>query len=306
MKQIEAFSGTDKLIFPNFYVSAATLLTDIRPELIRMSKVILIRGTYKTKDFPLAAGTTVKMAKGASLEISGPVSWIGTSREPIVFTSESEGWSHISILQSHKQASKLQHVQIEMAQAPLDSFPMGALNLYGGFYELDFLKFQKITKEDALNLVKANFIAKNITIEATASDAIDVDYSKGVFENIKIKNAGSPSGQGGDALDLSGSTIEVKSIKITKVRDKAFSVGEISKLRVDGADVTIASTAVAVKDGSEANFKNLQIDSVDTPFEVYIKKAWFDLPTTLVLSDKRFSQTVLDLCDKCSLKVSHE
>ena len=57
---------------------------------------------------------------------------------------------------------------------------------------------------------------KNLTISSTFSDAFDSDFSTGVIDSCSFFDVD------GDAVDLSGSEVNIKNSKFKNVRDKVF------------------------------------------------------------------------------------
>ena len=64
------------------------------------------------------------------------------------------------------------------------------------------------------------------------ADAFDSDFSNGRILNTKFKFIGN------DAIDTSGSTVEMRNIICDNVQDKAISAGEKSTLSLDNIIVT--------------------------------------------------------------------
>ena len=102
--------------------------------------------------------------------------------------------------------------------------------------------------EDALNIVRSNFNLKNLNINGTYSDGIDIDFSKGKIQGGHWQNIGSKGG--GDALDVSGSKVEVVGSRITGVSDKGISVGEASDIVAKKIVMNNVSIGAVSKDGS--------------------------------------------------------
>lgn len=308
LKNIDVTAAHKPLSFPQLFISAPTIIDDKKSRATKTRNTLTIDGALEIDQLKLEPGTVVILTPNSSLKINGSVSWLGTKEKPITFKAKEtdKGWAHVLIVQSEDEKSSLAHVHFEFAESDLKAFPMGALNLYGGKFEVSHLRFRDIKKEDALNFVNTTFTGSHIEIQRTGSDAIDVDFSNGKLDHISIHQAGVISGAGGDGLDVSGSQLEVEAISMEQVADKGFSIGEGSKVQINGARVKSSKIAVAVKDGATAVFKDLSIEASGKNFDVYIKKPWFDTPTNLVLKDARYRETKLDLCGNCHLRVEHE
>ena len=138
----------------------------------------------------------------------------------------------------------------------------GLLKLTGGvtFYKSDVI-FNKVvldaTKaEDALNIIHSEFKLDDITILSSISDGFDADFSQGTITNSSFDRIG------GDALDFSGSKVYITNTDIKNVVDKAISVGEASKVKVERGYVDKVGVAFASKDGSEAFISGVTVGSV--------------------------------------------
>jgi len=138
--------------------------------------------------------------------------------------------------------------------------------------------------EDGLNIVNSNFIVDFAEFNETYSDAIDVDFGNGVFQNILMDNIGYAGG--GDGLDVSGSIVIVEGALFDDVGDKAISVGEGSNLTLKNTIIQNSLVGVASKDGSTAIIKDVKIHNSGLfDLMAYRKKPEYDFPR-LTISDK--------------------
>ena len=106
--------------------------------------------------------------------------------------------------------------------------------------------------------------------EETNSDSIDIDFSKGSIINSKFfmsKN---------DAIDFSGSEVNLEGIYINGSGDKAISVGEGSTLRAKDISIKNSNIGIASKDDSSVYLDNVIIDNVNIGLAAYIKKIEYD------------------------------
>ena len=86
--------------------------------------------------------------------------------------------------------------------------------------------FDKISSEDALNIINSKFNIYNIEFIENASDAMDFDFSDGKIDKVKFLNIGN------DAIDFSGSNANISNISFENVSDKLISVGENSNVKI--------------------------------------------------------------------------
>jgi hypothetical protein len=149
--------------------------------------------------------------------------------------------------------------------------------LTGGvtFYESDVdimaATFKDHDGEDALNIVRSDFTIAKTAFDTTLSDAFDSDFSTGRVTDSSFVNIGTAGG--GDAVDFSGSTVEIQRVSFKGVSDKAISVGEAST--VTATDVTIddIGTGLASKDRSMLTVSGVVIRGARfAPLTAYMKK----------------------------------
>ena len=76
-----------------------------------------------------------------------------------------------------------------------------------------------------------------------------MDFSDGLIENTEFINSGN------DAIDISGSNVQVNDVEIIKVGDKAISAGEKSLLKGENILIKDSEIAYASKDLSSIQVK---------------------------------------------------
>jgi hypothetical protein len=216
-------------------------------------------------------GTTLNFEENAYMIIKGSLTAVGTQDLPIKLSSINQSWKGLYVINAFKR-SLLENVQIENLNALTD----GLLNLTGGvnFYNSD-LTFKNsiianIFAEDALNVVKSEFILENITITHAASDAVDSDFSEGLIVSSAFENIS------GDALDFSGSRVTISQVETNNIGDKSISAGEQSNLFIEESRLRNTAIGITSKDGSKVTVKDSTIESYDL-FGVmsYVKKDFY-------------------------------
>ena len=144
------------------------------------------------------------------------------------------------------------------------------MNLINGQFNLKNSQFKNSLAEDAINFVNSKFKLKNLNILNVNSDAIDIDFGQGQIINSRFQKIS------GDAIDLSGSNIFIKDIVVSKVADKAISVGEESILNIDNLNISESRIGIASKDSSKVEGKKIKISNCGLyDFAVYQKKSYF-------------------------------
>ncbi len=143
---------------------------------------------------------------------------------------------------------------------------MGSVNFFNSNVIIENSKFEKICSEDALNIVSSKFKLRNISFNENCSDSIDIDFGDGEIFNSYFSNIGN------DALDFSGSSINLKKITLNNVGDKFISVGEESIVDIDNVKGENSFVGIVSKDGSTVTMKNIFLKNTIIGMAAYIKK----------------------------------
>ena len=155
------------------------------------------------------------------------------------------------ILVDSKKKSIIKNIEFYNLGAPdPKTYITGAITFYQGNVKIENVSFyNNKSGDDYLNLVKCIFDLKNININKSKFDAIDIDFSKGAIENLIIQNAGN------DGLDISDSKVDIRNYKGLNILDKGLSVGEKSKVLIDDISITNSKFGVVSKDSSKVNIE---------------------------------------------------
>ena len=165
----------------------------------------------------------------------------------------------------------------------------GGINFYASDVDIRDSRFVDSHGEDALNIISSEFMIDGLTIDGTASDAFDSDFSNGSVVNSTFVNVGKAGG--GDAVDVSGSLISVTASEFRDVSDKALSVGEQSEMEASQIRMRNVGTGAASKDGSLLRLSDSNIDGASfAGFTAYIKKPEFG-PARIEASGVTISNT---------------
>jgi hypothetical protein len=147
----------------------------------------------------------------------------------------------------------------------------GGVTFYKSDIAIENSRFEGNRGEDALNIIASSFELHGLTITDTASDAFDADFSHGTVIDGMFRRIGSAGG--GDAIDVSGSTVEISDTQFVDVSDKALSIGEKSVVHAARILIRRAGTAAASKDGSQLTLTDVEIrKALNAGLMAYIKK----------------------------------
>jgi hypothetical protein len=125
----------------------------------------------------------------------------------------------------------------------------GGVTFYRSDVEFSNCTFRGSAAEDALNVANADFRIADTRILETVSDGFDADFADGRFTGGLFSEIGRAGG--GDALDVSGSVVEVDGTRFEQVGDKALSVGERSRVKAKNLVALDVGVGAACKDASD-------------------------------------------------------
>lgn len=223
------------------------------------------------KGYVVLAGedTSLNLMGGAKLISYSPLRFVGSEARPVRIFSK-DGSGGIVVLNADKP-SYLQQVLFENLRAPSEyGWKLtGAVTFNEADVSLKDCKFLNIDSEDALNIVRSNFIIDGVVFSNTSSDCFDSDFTKGSIKNSNFESCGN------DGADFSGSLIILNDVQFYDIGDKAISFGEnsqaaVEKIMIDGSYIGVAS-----KDFSSANVKSTKIINSDYGLAAYQKKPEF-------------------------------
>ena len=233
-------------------------------------------------DLYIPPGVNIKFSKNAYLIVKGALTAVGGINEPIVLESSLDSWKGIYVIKANKR-SRLNNVIIKNIAALED----GLLKLTGGitFYksdvDLENVKIEGAVAEDAINIVESIFTMNSVEIINTASDGLDSDFSQGTVSQSIFSNVG------GDAMDFSGSNIEIDKVEIVNVKDKAVSGGEGSTINIKNSTFNGIGVGIASKDGSNMFVANTNISDYSLHAVMsYIKKDFYSVPSVELVDCK--------------------
>lgn len=229
----------------------------------------------------VGSGTELLFAADAALIAHGYLKFAGVPGAPVVLAPSAETWPGLAVLEA-KQHSSLSNAQIRgTSGVALDGWSLtGGINFYKSNVLIERCEFTDSRGEDALNIINSGFEIRDSIIAVTASDAFDADFSTGKVIGVAFNDVGSSGG--GDAVDVSGSQVEVVDASFLRVSDKAISVGERSELSAENVTMDAVGTGFAAKDGSSGKIVDSIMQNVRfAGLTAYIKKPEFG-PASIV------------------------
>jgi hypothetical protein len=145
----------------------------------------------------------------------------------------------------------------------------GSVTFYQSPVAVSHSQFLESSSEDALNIVRTEFSIESTSFSGAFSDAFDADFTKGKISDSKFFKSGN------DAIDTSGSVIDIQNVSIDGTGDKGLSVGERSIISATDIEIKNAYIAVASKDLSKLTLQNISISDSVFGVTAYMKKSEF-------------------------------
>ncbi len=233
------------------------------------------------KEVVIQEGQTFDLSNGAFILSYSPINAIGTEDRPITFIS-SDGTGLGLVVIKPKFTSHLSHVIFDNLSNPVSGvwYLTGAVTFYETDVEISHSFFQNNRSEDALHIMRSEFIVNNCSFLNTFADAFDSDFSTGHIYDSSFSNTGN------DGLDFSTSQVLAENIIFSKIGDKGISVGENSNLTIRNITVKGAVIGLTSKDFSIITGDSINISDVKIGMALYQKKPEFG-PANMVLSNTR-------------------
>lgn len=220
----------------------------------------------------MTAGTRLRFAAHGALVAHGSVQLSGEAGRPVdLGPADGIGWRGVAVLDPGMPVA-WRHAIVRNTTGV--AFPGWQLTGGVSFIDAD-VTLRNVTldgsvAEDALNVIGGSFELHDLRVTNTRSDAFDADFANGTV------HAGEFTSIGGDAIDVSGSVVEVDGTRFDNVRDKALSIGERSRMRARGVHIGRVGTGAASKDSSLLELQDATIDAAEHfALAAYVKKPEF-------------------------------
>ncbi|WP_367389527.1 CotH kinase family protein [Lewinella sp. LCG006] len=231
----------------------------------------------------IGPGTQLDLVQGSALLVYGPAQVSGTSNSSVKVTSSDQTGRGIHFFQENPVRISYLEFSHQTTYQDHGILLNGALSFDHSSLEMTHCTFSNIDAEDAVNISQCEEVhLEDLQFQDATGDGLDIDFSQGIIHNLRFNKLD------GDAVDISGSNFEIDQVQINKVADKGFSVGEASTLRARHLTITNAFTAVAVKDGSSADFHITEISHTQYGLAVFTKKTTYGR-ARLSISDVNFT-----------------
>lgn len=221
-------------------------------------------------------GTRLNLSNNAMILSYSALEFRGSEEFPIVIESKDSTGQGLAVLDA-RATSIFEHVKFDNLSNPAQKgwSLTGAVTFYESPINTVNTQFIGNRCEDGVNVFRSEFNFDKTLFQNTKSDAFDSDFSNGKIINSSFINCGN------DALDVSGTVLELNQVYINGTSDKGVSGGEFSHVQADNIEIHHAEIAVASKDKTELNINNVKIDSCGVGFTAYQKKPEFGAATII-------------------------
>ena len=285
----DTFEALDK-------VSDAIVINPVDKHVTLSGENVFTQSIILPRDWQVIAeaGAVLEFRDGALLKLQGPLFVNGTEQSPVQMHVSSNlnyrdmgAWGGILVSKSHTR-SRLNFLELRGTGTQNLANRQGFYGMTGclSFFESDVdvvnSRFVDAQCEDALNIVRGDFVLDRIEIVRARADAFDADFSTGLIKDSVFADSGN------DGIDISGTALELANINMTNIGDKAISVGENSYLnadivRIDGANLGLVSKDLSVAFVNDVHFSNVS----GTALMTYIKKQEYG-PSSIECVDCQF------------------
>ena len=241
----------------------------------KISERIIIPKNYKL----IIKNSSIKFSNNGQLISFSPLHIEGNEEKQVVISSEisssANNGNGILIINT-KDESFLNHVLFKNLSAPnlISGIGLlGSINFYEADVKISNTSFyNNSVGDDYINIIRPNFLIEDSYFENANSDAIDIDFSEGSILNSKFLMSKN------DAIDFSGSKVNLEGIYINGSGDKGISVGEGSILNAKNILIENSNIGIASKDESNVYLDNITIENVFIGLAAYIKKVEYGSP----------------------------
>jgi len=245
----------------------------------KKKQIRLIAGKHQiNKPLRIPSGYTVNINPGFELDLingayfysSSTLMCKGTNEQPIRFYS-SDGTGAGLFINETEMTSILDNCIFTNLSNPATEIweLSGAVNFHEADVRITNTTFEKNRCEDALNIIRSNFLMDNVSFKETYSDAFDGDFVIGTISNSRFINSGN------DGIDVSGSQLTLENITIVNSSDKAISGGESSFIEGEQIFVFGGEIGIVSKDLSKIQLQAVSLKNTRLGLSAFQKKPEF-------------------------------
>lgn len=232
-----------------------------------ISKAVIIPEGFRVIFHP---GAVINLVKKAPFISYSPIFARGTADNPVTIKSSDGTGNGFTVLQADERSS-LEHITFDRLNTlDIDGWTLtGAVTFYESDVDFYQATFQNNLCEDGLNIIRSEFTIDQCTVLNTYADALDVDFGVGTISNTTFSYLSN------DAIDVSGSDVNIIDCLISQSNDKGISGGENSRVTALNTSIVGSEIGIASKDQSSLIINDCSIKDCNYGLIVFKKKPEF-------------------------------
>lgn len=260
---------------------------------MQVSNPIIIPEGYQVE---FEAGCELDIVRHAMFISYSPIFMKGNSADPVLIKSSDLSANGFTVIQA-RDTSYINHAIFEgLNTLNYKGWRLtGAVNFYESHVVIDSSEFIQNQCEDALNIIRSHFKVRQSVFQNIFADAFDSDFCTGIVSGVSFLEIGN------DAIDFSGSKVEITDCSIFGAGDKGISCGENSELNVSNTTVDGANIGFASKDLSSLTLTDCVGVNLNYGLVVFQKKPEFGPASIWTRRFKTSSVTTLHLVERASV-----
>jgi CotH kinase protein len=252
-------------------------------------KSILFKGgkIVLTKDLIIPAGYTVQITSQTKIDLINyakiisysPIKAQANLDAPILFESSDHTGQGIELIQCNSN-SIFNYVRFSGFPKIKDEQwkRSGLLTAYESSITVSNSLFENSMNEDALSVIRSQFVVSKCLFKNLANDGLDVDYSNGSVENCAFENCNE------NAMDFLMSDVYLNNISIIGSKNKAVNTKAGSKIDAKNIQIKNSRIAFSFEDFSKGEVENSEIENCVYGYVLYKNKPGAGYPQVLLKS----------------------
>jgi hypothetical protein len=255
-------------------------------------------------DLVLDAGAQLRLGPGVTLLVHGGLLAHGSAEAPVVVRAldPARPFATLAAVGDGTTVCELRHLHVSDGnEAFIEGVHLsGSVSLYHHARVLvQDSQVRRSRSDDGMNVKYAQVEIVGNRFEDNFADQLDIDVATGRVEgnHFGVQGAGSSNG---DGVDVSFSRMRVADNDFVGLTDKAVSVGELSRVRLEGNQFSANRLAIAVKDGSKAWLRDNRFDQNAMGVFAYKKRKAFGGAEVLWAADSHAERPAALFADEHS------
>lgn len=216
---------------------------------INLKNDLVIPDSFKVM---INAGTKIFFSDNVSIVSYSPFIVDGSPTEQVLFAGSPE---HTGLIFFSNEKSTFRNCTFIGFSAPHEGIDYtGGLTFYETTVEFSYCTFKNFKSEDAITLVRTEFVISDCEFNTTANDAVNGKYSKGRIINSRFVNNSE------DAVDMVDSDVRLEKLQIDSAGNKGINFKSNAKGLLIGCTFGNCKVAISAEDGAAITGEQVKID----------------------------------------------